>query len=433
MLNYMRKRYDPKGSSDSKNTGNPRNGKYRDTGYRQRRTKEETGKLFPTFSHSRSKETLTTYGDSDYATMMIQSNDHATANSVTAFKNLMIASYKEGHTSGNMKDVVTAEETSFSVVCEAAFTVIMELILNMNQDEFFANPAESDTNTLTSTRPVKITLQSLILTVQTLSRKALVVPNVVKKLINDIMFVVKFSDEYSVGTVVLPPGYLIPWTPSIVLANLEALITTWGSNNAAAKLHMDKFGIKYSQFSESDLISLPEVPIDSPQAMWMFNHFPLLLRGAAADINMYPDVDLAGGTDWTSERFYFKQNPNECILHALVPLLYAYHATNNPYGGILSAQLVDATQNNFNMMKSAYDNTSTFTKGSAPNIFMRFRAVWTQTDNYNISQTGTDRTGDSDLSDWDYAIEHSLFYGTGLTKTILEQILKNYMIEGMYN
>lgn len=350
-----------------------------------------------------------------------------------AFEALNIAMYKEGKTSGNMKDVVSAEETAFGAVCRDAFMVCFNEAYRRIILELLANSAESDTDEIADNRPPVITYTSMNLELQNMQEKNLVIPDHISKMIKDLTFLIKIQESYSVGSLILPPRYLVPFSPFMDFANVQSYNSDWAQNNALAKLHMDKFGIKYHKFSDSDIPEAPEVSTSSSKAIAYFNHMPLVVRDAANDQPIYPYASIAGTATWTGILYYFKENPDEDPLHILLPILVnAYHVDNNPYGGMLSFRYCTDTQNHVCIVSSSYTNTSTWTSALEYEIVFYFLATYKQTNTFNVSLTGTYRTADSDYSGWLWAIMNGCAYGTGLTKTSIENILKGYMTKLAY-
>jgi hypothetical protein len=428
-----KQRYVPKGNSEKATASISNNKKFRDPVYHKERVKNDNSNLFPRFRHSRTSEIITSFSDTQYINMMTHYLEHADADSKTGFKNLLIAMYKEGRTSGNMKDVVSAEETAFSVAGLNAFMVLFELIGQGVVNEFLANPAQSDTNGASSNAPACFTYTSYVHLISTLENKGVCVPNVIIKMLKELCFVIKFQDSYNVGAKSLPPRYFYPWTPDMTLAEMEAFTTEWAANNALARLHMDKFGISYSEFKSEMVFSVPEISPSDVKAMAYFNHMPYKIRGDGATYTLWPVVDMSDGTNWNTIPLYFKDSPGEAPLRALAPLFHGYHADNNQYGGILSGRMTAATQNYISVMSSSYDNTSTWTCGDWGDDFpLFFLASYKMTNVYNVSITGTYRTADTDLTMWLWASMNGFLYATGLGKTAWEDILKTYCIQACY-
>jgi hypothetical protein len=432
-----RKRYNPKGVSE-KNNASEASGKYRNKDYGKGRINKAKFSLFPKFTHSRSTEQITTYDDEDYLSVINQPVRHDNADAKTAFKNLLIAAYKEGRISGNMKDIVTDEETAYSVLGLDAFLISFELAYTTLIRELLANPAESDTTGGSATVIANITYTSFVQKINEIEAKELVIPEYIIKLVRELVFVIRLQDEYSQGAVQLSPSFVVPFVPDMTLAEMEAFILEWSQKMAQAKLHMDKFGIKYSVWNSSIIEDAPELPWNDIKALQYFSMKPIKVRAASNDYTLYPDDDISTTATWTSLIYYFKNSiDEESALYALLPLFHPYNATYNPYGGILSGpgMNVQSTQTKIAIIKSAYNNTSTFECRyieTYPTLTMLFRCMWKQTDTVNISITGSYLTGDNDMSQWPISTLCNLKYGTGLTKTTIEGILKRYLIKNMF-
>jgi hypothetical protein len=428
-----KQRYIPKGVSE-KTTATGRKPLYRDAAYQKgRRTKETTGRLLPPFTHSRVGQTISTFEDTDYFNAHMRCLNHVSADAKTAFKNLLIAMYKEGKVAGNMKDIVSAQETAFSVLGLDAFLVSFDLAYQLVLKELLANPAEDDTVGSSSTVIANWELTSFNLTVMDITNKGLVIPSCIVALVRELLFIIKLQDEYSQGSVTLPPRYLMPFIPDMTLAECQAFITEWAANNAEAKIHMDKFGIKYEVWDfEKVCGNAPELPVNDPKVISFFSMIEIFVNDGASVHRMVGDVSKSTGTDWTAYQYWFKDNPSEeCKLEMFDLLFHNYDATNNPYGGIMYAVFAKDAQDYVNFVKCKYSNTGAFTEISIeniPTIILKFRSVWGQTNTLNITMTGTYLSAEKDITRWPLAEDNKLMRGTGLTKSVQEGVLKQYLI-----
>ena len=430
-----KRRYEPKGISEF-TSSTPQNPKFRDGQFSKSRTKSYKTKLFPAYIHSRTKDVVTGLTDDQYFNAVLNTLYHSDTNSKAAFKDWLIACYKEGKISGNMKDVNANEETAFSVVGLDSFMISFEIAYSLLHRELIGNPPESNTTTTTSNDIVCWEEGTFRQIINDLENKSIVIPSCIKQLVRDLLFVVKLDEEYSQGPNTLPPRYLMPFCPSMSLAEAQVFIAEWASNNSLAKVHMDKFGIKYETWTVSMCEDAPEKNYDDPDVIaWAFA-MPMSIY-QSGDHSVYPDgVNLAGTATWTTKRHYFKEDPNESKLDAYAPLFFGYHATNNPYGGILSAYELGTTNNDINMSRCDYHEdtayTSTNLEESAVGWLFRAFCESGTLSNLALSWTGAFMSTDDDLDVQIISEALGLKYGTGTTKTTLEGILKLALIQVMF-
>jgi hypothetical protein len=206
---------------------------------------------------------------------------------------------------------------------------------------------------------------------------------------------------------------------------------------AEAKIHMDKFGISYSVFDPSMIEGAPEYRPNDIQAMDYFAHAPLIGGNGSSTTQYFPYAELSTTADWTGIKYFFKEDPNECMFKAYIPLLHTYHADNNPYGGILDYRISETTAGYLGALHTYYSDADDWTKliytaNVGKSIIVLYNTLYRQTNTLNITVTGTHAGGDNDITIWPLARANNYKYGTGLTKTIIEGILKMTLAQNMY-
>ena len=422
-----RQRYEPQGVSEQ-NSASRRNPKYRSGEYHKSRfEKESGGKIWPRFTHTRLGEVIEEFDDGNYFLGMLRKVAHGDTDSKTAFKNLMIDIYKEMRVAGNMKDIVDAQETAFSVLALDSFMLTFDLAYQEAFRELLANPSESNTTGSGSTHVCCWELNSFNILLGDIKNKNLVIPKFVKNILDDLLFIIKLDPEYAQGAVQLPPRFCLPFVGDMTLAEAQAFVVEWSSNNALAKIHMDKFGIDYETWRPELVFDMPELQLHDVKVLDYFAVMPIYVRDGSTT-RQVGDYDIDAGTGWEALEWYCVNDPNESPLKSYLPLFCSYESTNNPYGGILCSIDCKLTQNYTNMIQCKYANTDgSYTElviGAEITFVSMYRAMWKQTNTLNWTITGSYLSGEYDATSWPLAEIFDMKYGTGLSKSLLEGILK---------
>jgi hypothetical protein len=269
-----------------------------------------------------------------------------------------------------------------------------------------------------------------------LEGRGLIIPDFIVKIHKLFNWYVKRSSEYFIGATQIPPGYFMPGLPYYITSGLDTVVNTAYTNIGQAKLHMDKYGVKYSKFSES-MLDPVEKNLQDVDVIAYLNHRPLKIYDGANPQYLYGEGDFhVDGSE--AHRYYFRDNPNESKIHAYAKLLQPYEATYNKYGGAFcgtGATTVPTTQNYINMFYCDKQE-GTGWKGNSiagfSDIALLFNGVWKQTNTLNVSWTGTYLSADIDTSTWPLAMWENLKYGTGLDETKTDNILINAIISDMF-
>jgi hypothetical protein len=416
-----------KGNADIK-----RNAEYQKSRY------SSDNRVFPNFSHTRASEILTTYNDSDYLKIIL--NGVSSTNDAY-FGDLAIAAVESGHSSGNMKDKVAAQETGFDDAVQMSIDTLFELAFQKTIRKLMDNPPELSSDDLTpgdgqtgNTKMTVLTPDEYNTLVGNIEGRGAVVSNFVLNVFKTFNFYIKRSEPWQVGAVDIPASYIIPFCSLQKLADIEAYVNSWYSNNGLARLHMDKFGVKYQPFKES-MLEAREIKVHDPDAIAFFNHCPFAIYdGANPQLITYKKFDADGSED---HPYYFKDSPNESKIHAYAKLLHQYNATYNKYGGLLfyGNSAVPTTQNYTNtFIAGKYENSEFLGQsvGGSKNLHKLFFSTYKQTNTLNVSFTGTYLSGDLDSTTWPLAVDLDLKYGKGLDETKTDMIMVRQAISDMF-
>jgi hypothetical protein len=263
----------------------------------------------------------------------------------------------------------------------------------------------------------------------------MLIPNAVLALIQPLNFVILVNDEWIKGGQNIPPSYINPFITTVSETNLQSYRTLIRSNNGTAKLHMDKFGVKYTPFKSNMVTEFKTLRLWDVDALAYLNHSRLNVSTASAyyptGINYSADADTA-----KTIKFFFKDNPNESVLHYILPMLNCpYNGTHNQYGGLLASSELTTTAGDIAMVAKYTEETEFLASAitSKTNLVSKFLAAYDQTDVLNISLTGTDHGGlNTDQTIWSLGWMYGLKYGTGLSGGQLENVLLQYIISKMF-
>jgi hypothetical protein len=297
--------------------------------------------------------------------------------------------YKQFHQTGNLKDQVDAQLTAFKTVASNALHLIGDLAFQMNIRTMLENPTELDSQDFDSTGPSLpiSTLESFNNLIGILEDYQIPVPNYIPALIKLMNVKIKLQDSYIVRDISMPPAYIIPFCPKYGVDSLKSVCLQGSgtpgdgilTNMGLAKLHMDKFGIKYTPFSKSMLepteLSLSD---DLAIAHLSFSDITIWETGDATYHCTNPSGQFETEADFQNAKYYFKSDPT-CDLFRIINLIYGtYAATYNIYSGITVGCEPKNTTGNMGAVKAAFTDAA-FTNLHAitdANIFAYFLALW---------------------------------------------------------
>jgi hypothetical protein len=405
--------------------------------YHSNRYKSDFG-LMPKFTHTRESENLTTYSDEDYLYITTR---YCTGTTAAYLADGCLEAINTGHMTGNMKDVVANQQTGFDNLVTNIMPVLFDLAFQQTIRKVLDNPPEQNTNNLDvsdgAIGNVKVpiyTPDEFNTVVANMEGRNLIIPDVCLKILKLFNWYVKRSDEYFIGTSTIPSSYWMPFIGYYTPDNLDTIINTVYTNLGQAKLHMDKFGVKYSKFSIGMLDSVEKDmrKLDDDLIAWFCHAYPEIYDGAnPQSLRKYS----FSADNSENHRYYFRNSPNDSDIHAYAKLLDEYNATYNQYGGLLSTIVVPTTQGYVDALYCDKAEDTGFKGNSAAGFFhliRKYYGVYKQTNTFNISTTGTYLAADVDISTWPTAIDFDLKHGSGLNETKTDNILINALIRDMF-
>jgi hypothetical protein len=402
---------------------------FNEKAYQAASRKDEANQFMRSFSRSKLKTRMQTY-DSVFYTIVhgIILDVATTAGGLRAwFTNGWDKMWEYGHTKGNMKDLVAAQETALGLVCGNMLQIVWNLMAQNLQRSLLPSMTESDASGYWSQTSFDNFVNQL---------EGQVMPTFVSNFVKQFAFVIKMSDAYQLHSITVPPSYVLPWLSISQLAHEQARLLVVKANMANAIAQAEKYGIPMTKFSAS-MIDFIEVTDESSQARAFWNHCQygfyageqvmLSPDGRMGTQSTTDDVALNMTTDYTNRKYFFPNNGPDCIIDALAPLLGTYDATNNLNGGWFTQNAVGAVAANTNIYYASHYATSLTvgTKATLGWYLMMILATWKGiaiTDEtppsfvINIdTDVGTSVVGLNSELYWPYATYHQLFYGTGVT------------------
>jgi hypothetical protein len=440
----------PRDVKTVKSVASPRgNQPFGSASYVEAKSKLQRGRYLPTFSHTRIHNHMTSYDDDEY--IIIRACAPWAAGS-TGIQTLAGDIVDQGHTSGNMKDKVDDEETAYKQVSLNALRAILDCRIQHQIRTLMADYAEADETGGSNTSPAVWTLATFNQLMTEIDGKHIMVPNWVLKLADDFLFYVQLGEQYTIGTVRTPPSYFIPYISDAKYSEMASYLGSYVyTYNGESKIYMDKFGVKYKELKSSDLTK----PLTMykgwrhPEVLAFLCHSSYHIYDNASIHLISPDGVYANdaiAADHASRKFYFVDKPDEAPYHLFTPLLNEYNADKNKYGwldeNIYHYSGGDDDDNSFE--KAKYLEDTSFTGGTNTSmwyILKQFAATYQQSAGHslgdtsgflNLSLTGSKLAADIDIGNWPLAMEMDCFYGTGLTKSVIENALLNYCIANAF-
>lgn len=303
--------------------------------YLDERVKKSVGRFMPTFAYDKESEVMSTYDDTDYLVMLgLRADPDGCAKLAAGCEK----GYEIGAAVANMKEEVAAELTAMKDVIEDITYVLLELNAQWVIKKVMANPPRCDTatalgNGATGNTAVACFEESTLADILLLLRDV-EFPTVCHKVADMLSVYFKAGVEWVQGEKNIPPRYFMYYGPYEAAADMKTRVKTIRSNQAKMRMHCQKFGIKTMKWSDG-LIKSKELNPMSLEAVPLFATLPTVFRDSTdtAFREFFPtgNFRLDGSEDY---KFWFKEDPNENELNAIVKLMNGYNATYNPYGGI---------------------------------------------------------------------------------------------------
>ena len=403
------------------------------------------GKNMRTFARSKTSKLVTTWDDVNYFTQLGNyfypladvsgAVDTATVGSPAMLAILDLA-WELFYTNANLKDLDATDEASWKLYFCAAFCICMDMQLQYNTRCYLPAYTESDTTPGGLTDISFFSQNSYDIFIASMAQYP--IPKGIYEIIDIFAtWVIQIGEEYSKYTVNIPGAYVFPFMSRYDLADFEAMRELMRTNLGNAVNHSKKFGLKMGKWRDP---SKPQVrKLNDVNVIAFFNHMNVnyLDDGTDGVQTLAPIGGFTGANlvaDYTATEYFFKDNPNESIIHVLAPWFGTYDATNNPYGGII-LEIVPNAEYGLGMLSVGQHGTNIGSAGLGDPI-CRYMILLIKAgiDNYvkdgdfGIVVTGANLTADKALDEaWTLDIMNNLFYGTNRGATETNNDLINFI------
>ena len=420
--------------------------KYDESSYQKQSRASEANKFMRGFSRTKKKCWMTAYDSGYYA---IQHQQYLyVANTagalITCFSNAWDKIWEYGHSKGNMKDLVAAQETALGLIAGNMLQICFGLMVQLETRSYLPVFTESDAGRYWTQTSFDNFVNQL---------EGIPMPTFVANFIKSWNFIIKLADAYELHSVKVPPSYVLPFRNPDVLASDEARLLIVKANLAQGIAQAEKFGIPMTKFSTA-MIESRVISDEDPDARAFFNHVQYMFY-AGEQVTLSPDgrlgsqstsddVALNATTDYTNRKFFFPDNGPDSIIDAFAPLLGTYADDENLMGGWFVQGDNAAANSNVNIDQCAHYAT-TFTQGTKASMdwyLLMLLATWKGiaiTDatppsfvlNIN-TDVGASVVGIGSELNWQYALYHDLYYGTGITQSQSDDFLISNLVRLTY-
>lgn len=400
--------------------------------YQKKSRIDEKNQYMRSFSRTKTKLRMDAYDAEQYLTYHNQGLYVADAAGAltTGFSNAWDKVWEYGHTKGNMKDLVSGQETALALITGNMLQIVYDLAKQGELRALLPVYTEADTGTFYWTQTSYDNFVNQL--------EGMPMPKFVENFVKVFNFIIKTSEEYDLHSVTVPPSYIIPFGSSTAakLSQEEARLLVAKENLANGIAQAEKFGIPMTKFSSS-MIDHRVISDSDADARAYFNHTQykfyngeqvrLSPAGRMGSQATADDVALNMTTDYSNRKYFFPGNGPDSIIDAFAPLLGHYDATNNLNGGWFINNDADEDNADVNIFTASHYATGLAggTIASVGYHLLKLLASWNGiaiTDEsppsfvLNInSDVNASVNGVGGENNWLYADYHDLSYGTGVT------------------
>ena len=411
--------------------------------YQKNSKKAAVGKNMRTYSRTKVSQFITSWDDANYFLVfnnyfytIADATGDVDANTVigVVFEKWLNLAWELYYKNANLKDLVAADETSWKLYWATYFCIATEIQLQYNMRCYLPAYTESDIVPGSGTAISFFSQASFDIFCASMAEYP--APKGVWELVDVLCtWLIKMSNEYERFTVRIPAAYCSPFNTQYDLADLEAMRALLRVNLGGFETHATKYGLGKGSWRD---------PIKPTIKTW--NDVDVIAFLNYVQFNMYdnqPDQQLVypdGGytgvnstTSYTLVEQFFKDDPNESLLHLLGPLFGTWEADHNPYGGWILTGQAATTEYKVNMMTCAHHGTAMSTCSlidkNALTLLYHTKAV--ADGGSAVFQTffnGTNFTAAQNLAGcWSFASDAMLLYGIGRGATETNNDLLNYL------
>lgn len=257
-----------------------------------------------------------------------------------AREGFMMKGIKEGFVGGNKKDVVAANETAYGEYTAAWTQMLWELAIGGFIRGMMGNLTYSDTARSGTYGPYVFTKNSWDNIIGTLVERSQVlpIPQAAYDFVNLLLMYIQRTQPYTQGSLEIPGSFFLPWTNHLTYAQLfsdtTSLYTRLQENVGKARQYMEKFNERSVNFTPELVMGMPrKVTRDDPDWIALMNHYPVIVTGSSDFLctvtgRMYSNMT----TDYTTRKYFFRDDKDNSWIHRFAGALAAYSATNNLIG-----------------------------------------------------------------------------------------------------
>ena len=322
-------------------------------------------KFFRNFRRTKRKAYMTTYTDDQHLNIMLNTLSNISAGDPQTAFNALLDSWKIGAKTGNMKEVDATELADFKTWVAQWLTIAWDVAAQLCLRPFLGAMTESSV-TATSSTTVAIWTQAdwdAFLA----SLEKLECPDFVYRFMKPFLYYIRLTDSFVKAELPIPPSYLLLIVHTHTLAQLQAHRESAKAVMGTSQTHCQKYGIPFSKFSV-DKLKCTEVTrnnvFNNQDLIAFFTICPFIYTWKTGPTvkHRFHAPGLTGAnltTDYSYLYYCFDEKQEMSIMHALYPLFgLTYHATNNPYGEIISYVDSGAGEYAVNMLRMAILGTS---------------------------------------------------------------------------
>lgn len=406
------------------------------------------GRNMRTWSRTKTSHLITSWDDVHYFTVgglsfyfladTTGNVDSATAVSAQMEKLYNLA-WETFYVNANLKDLVVNDEAAWKLYFASMMQICIDIQLQYNCRCYL--PAYTESDTVPGAYADITYFNQSSFDIFCASMKNYPVPKGVYEIVDIFCtWVVKLTQEYEAFTLRIPAAIFAPFKTKYDLADLEAMRDLLRVNLGGYTTHALKFGMKSGTWR--DPVKPTEKLTSDPDVIAHFNHAQFkIYDNQPVQFEVYGNGGHIGGnltTNYTSHEYFFKDNPNESLIHLLAPWYGTYSAANNPYGGFILVEDVNAAEYYVSFAHCAQHGTAMANAdmGNAvltDMIIGLHEVAWANAlATFLLKIDGTNFTAAKGMDDsWPLATVNLLFKGTNRGATETNNDLLNWIGAGL--
>jgi hypothetical protein len=414
--------------------------------YNKESKAKATGKFMRTFARTKTSKLITAWNDAEHFYVMNNyfypladsTGNVDSATTVSAqMETLLNAAWELYYENANLKDLVAAEEASWKLYFCAALFICTAIQIQYNYRCYLPAYTESDTTPGAGDAIPYFSQSSFDIFLA--SMKDFPINKGIYEIVDTFCtWVIELAKPYEAYTLRIPGCYLSPFNSFYDLADLEAARELMRVNWGNMLTHSKKFGLKLGKWRDPVKPTIKTLTDVDVIAFFCHVHIAYRDDGTDGSQELYPKGGFMGNnltTEYTNCEYFFKDNPNESVLHLLAPFWGTYNATNNPYGGLLIIGAAGAGEYSLSLCSCAQHGTAVAVRGFDNDLGALIMTLLCKasTDNvvqdgdYDLKVIGANLTADQSLENaWPLDVINGLHFGTGRGATETNNDILNW-------